>query len=79
MKMFLRRDPVLKPEAAKERIKRISNADYPSLLSWFDNSVMGLGQSFDRWRFHGDPIEEVERHLDALQALFDEIKERKKN
>lgn len=56
---------------------RIQRADTPTLLSWFDNTIMGLGASFDRWRYHNDTIEEVEQHLDALNQMFAVLKSRK--
>lgn len=78
MKLFAKKAPH-EETRTPERIARISRADTPTLLSWFDNTIMGLGSSFDRWRYHGDPIEEVVQHVDALAALMDEIKERQKD
>ena len=58
-------------------LPRIQKADTATLLSWFDNTIMGLGSSFDRWRYHDGPIEEVDQHLDALVQMFTVLKSRK--
>lgn len=58
-------------------IPRIQKADTPTLLAWFDNTIMGLGASFDRWRYHNDTVEEVEQHLDALNQMLIVLKSRK--
>ena len=73
MKFFTRRPE----EETTPTIPRIQRADTPTLLSWFDNTIMGLGASFDRWRYHNDTIEEVEQHLDALNQMFAVLKSRK--
>lgn len=76
MKLFMRK----KEEASYgdiTRMSRLMKTDYPTLLTWFDNTIMGLGSSFDRWRFHDGPIEEVIQHVEALDALMNEIKIRK--
>ena len=73
MKMFMR-----KSEQRETPVpNRIERADTATLLSWFDNTIMGLGASFDRWRYHNDTIEEVEQHLDALNQMFAVLKSRK--
>ncbi len=55
------------------RVRRMENRELPA---WFDTLVMHLGQSFDDWRYHGAPIEEVESHLETLVAIIEEIKDR---
>lgn len=73
MKLFMR-----KSEQREVTVpSRVERADTPTLLSWFDNTIMGLGASFDRWRYHNDTIEEVEQHLDALNQMFAVLKSRK--
>jgi len=37
---------------------------------------MHFGASFDAWRYHDQPIDDVQDSLDALVALWDEIKSR---
>lgn len=68
-----------KKEEKKEEInipKRIKNLDRPSLLQWFDTSIMNLGASFDRWRFHGGPEAEVTEAIEALSAIWAELQQR---
>lgn len=55
---------------------RIKRLDTPSLLSWVDTTVMHFGASFDAWRYKDQPIEDVQDSLDALVALWEEIKSR---
>lgn len=75
MKFFTRKP--LEAEKNVDRMARLMRAEYSTLLSWFDNTIMGLGSSFDRWRYHDGPVEEVTQHLDALNAIMVEIKHRK--
>jgi len=68
-----------KEEAKKEpavRIDRLKNLDRSSLLTWFDNSIMGLGATFDGWRYHGHGPTAVEEHLTALSAIWAELQSR---
>jgi len=76
MKLFMRKAEDLK-DTKGYPISRIHRSDTATLLSWFDNTIMGLGASFDRWRYHDGPIEEVEQHLDALNQILDVVKSRK--
>lgn len=76
MKLFMRKAEDLK-ESSFKSLSRVQRADTPTLLSWFDNTIMGLGASFDRWRFHDGPIEEVTQHVEALQTMMEELKSRK--
>lgn len=76
MKLFQRKEGPT--QELDRRLARLANTEYQTLLSWFDNTLMGLGASFDQWRYHDAPIEEVAQHVDALQALLMEIRERKK-
>lgn len=75
MRLFQRKEEL--PPASEKRLARLASAEYPTLLSWFDNMIMGLGASFDQWRYHDAPIDEVVQHMDALQALLAEIRQRK--
>lgn len=56
--------------------KRVQNLDRPSLLQWFDTSIMNLGASFDQWRFHGGPANEVDNALNALTVVWQELQTR---
>jgi hypothetical protein len=37
---------------------------------------MGLGASFDRWRYHGGPDGEVTDALKALEDIWEELQQR---
>jgi hypothetical protein len=66
-----------KSEANKVEIPaRIKKLDTPSLLSWVDVTIMNFGASFDAWRFKDQSIDDVQEALDALVALWEEIKSR---
>jgi hypothetical protein len=56
--------------------QRIRNLDRVSLLQWFDNSIMSLGASFDKWRYHDGPIGEVDDALIALNNIWEELQGR---
>lgn len=56
---------------------RVERADTPTLLSWFDNTIMGLGASFDQWRYHDGPVEEIEQHLEVLNEILYVVQSRK--
>lgn len=55
---------------------RVKNMDKSSLLTWFDTSIMGLGGSFDKWRFHGGEPEQVTEALTALNVIWEELQQR---
>ena len=66
-----------KEEPAKREVpKRLQNLDRASLLQWFDTSVMMLGSSFDRWRYHDGPDGEVSDAIEALSDLWQELQSR---
>jgi hypothetical protein len=56
--------------------KRVQNLDRASLLQWFDTTIMGLGASFDRWRYHGGPEGEVTEFIKALDDIWEELQRR---
>lgn len=64
-------------KAKPEQIGRIVRMDTPSLLTWMDTTIMGLGEVFDKWRYHGLPAEEVGTHLNVINAIWDEVLSRK--
>jgi hypothetical protein len=45
-------------------------------LQWFDTSVMMLGASFDRWRYHDGPDSEVGDAIEAINDLWQELQNR---
>lgn len=56
-------------------IARLSKMSTPELHNWFGTNLMGLGRSFDLWRYEDGP-EEIEPYLDALNEIWKEIKYR---
>lgn len=76
MKFFKRKDDPQGDTAKPEQIARIVRMDKPSLHNWMNTTIMGLGESFDRWRFHGEPKEEVTQHLNVLNAIWQELDNR---
>ena len=62
--------------ARREVPKRVQNLERTSLLQWFDTTIMGLGSSFDRWRYHGGPDGEVTEALKALEDIWEELQRR---
>lgn len=50
--------------------------DKSSLLTWFDTSIMGLGGSFDKWRFHGGTPDQVTEALTSLNIIWEELQQR---
>ena len=62
--------------ARREVPKRVQNLERASLLQWFDTTIMGLGSSFDRWRYHDGPDGEVTEFLKALQDIWEELQRR---
>jgi hypothetical protein len=62
--------------ARRDVPKRVQNLDRASLLQWFDTTIMGLGASFDRWRYHGGPEGEVTETLKALEDIWEELQRR---
>lgn len=61
---------------AKNTPERIQRIETPSLLSWFDNTIMSLGMGFDGWRYHGKGTNEVDEALSALNDIWEELKKR---
>lgn len=56
---------------------RIKKMDTPSLISWLDSTLMSLGMSLDKWRFHSGEEEAVDESIQALNMLWEELKERR--
>lgn len=64
-------------KAKPEQIGRIVRMDTPSLLNWMDTTIMGLGEVYDKWRYHKLPAEEVSQHINVISAIWDEVLSRK--
>lgn len=67
MRLFRQED---KPKTVPSRLKRLETA---SLYSWLETSIMGLGATFDKVRYHDASKDEFEEHLEAINALWQEI------
>jgi hypothetical protein len=65
------------PTQAIDIHPRIKKMDTPSLINWLDSTLMSLGASLDRWRFHSGEEESVDESLEALNMLWAELKERR--
>lgn len=76
MRLFVKNEENTK-KAKPEQIGRIVRMDTPSLLNWMDVTIMGLGESYDKWRYHKLPAEDVSQHLNVINAIWDEILSRK--
>ena len=60
-------------EVAQVRAAKVSSA---LLGSYLDNAAVNLGQAVDAWRFHSAPAIEVERSIEGILALWDEVRRR---
>lgn len=56
---------------------RIKKMETSALIAWLDSTLMSLGASLDRWRFHSGEEEAVDESLEALIMLWAELKERR--
>ena len=56
-------------------ISRISKLETGELYGWFSSTLVGLGRSFDSWRYEDGP-NEVDSHLEILTELWKEISHR---
>ena len=72
MKLF-RKEEV---KSAVQVPSRVKNMEKASLITWFDTSIMALGGSFDKWRFHGGTPDQVTEALTALTAIWEELQNR---
>lgn len=57
-------------------IKRISNMETTAIKGWFDSTLMGLGSSYDQWRYHNGTEQDVDEHLNILNELWKELQQR---
>ena len=74
MKLFRAAEPV-KQDLTKVA-KRLKKMDTASVMAWWDTCHMSLGSTFDRWRYHNGPWEEVQESVDALVEIWSEIRTR---
>lgn len=79
MKLFKKQEPGLNHQPPTRAAQRAALLDGPSLKIWLDSTIMGLGASFDKWRYHKGLEEEVTQHVEAITVIWDEIKKRGNN
>lgn len=52
---------------------RVAKMETQALVGWMDNSIMGLGQTFDEWRFRNGDKEAVSEILTVISSIWDEL------
>lgn len=52
------------------RIQRLTESE---LIQWVDNTILQLGYTFDQWRYHDLPLEDVSLHAATLNDLLKEL------
>lgn len=57
---------------------RASKMDLPSLLNWYETTLMDLGATFDKYRYHSGEFENVDEIFEILTNLHLELGERGK-
>lgn len=65
-----------KEEQVREIPKRVQNMRREELLAWADTVLMQAGASFDAWRLHGAPLEDVVLASETFAAIVTELKNR---
>lgn len=54
-------------------IKRISKLETAGLKTWFDTTLISLGNVYDKWRYHDGPADDISEHLTILNELWKEL------
>ena len=57
-------------------LKRVETIPSQDLAVWFESSTSALGVVYDQWVHHDGPEEEVTVALQALNAMWQEMRER---
>lgn len=57
---------------------RAARMDLPSLLNWYETTLMDLGATFDKYRYHGGEYESLDEIFEILTNLHLELGERGK-
>lgn len=55
---------------------RISRMDTPSLLNWYETTLMDLSATFDKYRYHGEDFSRIDEIFEILSDLHLELGER---
>jgi len=79
MRLFKRPEAGLNNQSPSKVQQRAALLDAQSLRVWLDTTIMGLGASFDKWRYHNGPSEAVTEHIQAIDALWAELEKRADN
>lgn len=69
LNIFKKDPPKINP-AVPSRIKRMSREE---LIQWSDTTIMQLGRTFDDWRYHDQPIEDVMMSAGTLLDILQEL------
>ena len=57
---------------------RITRMDLPSLLNWYETTLMDVGAAFDKYRYHGAEYSTVDELFEILNNLHIELGQRGK-
>jgi len=57
---------------------RVTRMDLPSLLNWYETTVMDLGATFDKYRYHGAEYSTVDEVFEILTNIHTELSQRGK-
>lgn len=72
MKLFSKKEETQRQGSDISRISRLETGE---LYGWFNTTLMGLGRSFDSWRYEDGP-NEIDTYLETLNELWKEISHR---
>lgn len=65
-----------KKEKQAPKLGRIQKMSDTELIQWADNCILQLGYTFDQWRYHEHPLEDVALQASALNDILKELLER---
>lgn len=57
---------------------RITRMDLPSLLNWYETTLMDLGATFDKYRYHSAEYSTVNEVFEILTDIHTELSQRGK-
>jgi hypothetical protein len=75
MRLF-KKDTTSHSSSSGSQIARISRMETESLKSWFDTIIMSLGSSYDSWRYHKTPPDQVSEALHVMTEIWNELQSR---
>lgn len=58
------------------QLPRVSKLQDSELYSWFNICIMEIGNRFDQWRHHDEPLDDIDNSMLALNELWTEIRAR---